>query len=121
MSSTPPQSDRYWGVTARVNTILLDRVTERKIVEELVSAVEEGYGRALVLHGDAGMGKTRLLEHALELVPNLRTVWISGVEAERDLGFGAPCCRHPSVMRSGPHSASSWIPPPIASWSGSLV
>jgi len=89
MSSQPPQSDRYWGVTARVNTILLDRVTERKIVEELVSAVEEGYGRALVLHGDAGMGKTRLLEHALELVPNLRTVWISGVEAERDLGFAA--------------------------------
>jgi hypothetical protein len=89
MSSKPPQSDRYWGVATSETSALLDRVGERKVIEDPLSAVEDGFGRALVLHGDAGMGKTRLLEHAVEAAPNLRMVWISGPEAERDLGFAA--------------------------------
>src|ERR1700734_2167484 len=87
MSSKPPESDRSWSVPLRATSGLLDRVTERQVIEDFVSAVEDGLGRSMVLLGDAGMGKTRLLEHAVDYAPNLRSAWISGVEAERDLGF----------------------------------
>src|ERR1700722_4268620 len=89
MSSKPPESHRSWSAPLRATSGLLDRVSERQAIEDFVSAVEDGLGRAIVLHGDAGMGKTRLLEHAVDFAPNIRSVWISGVEAERDLGFAA--------------------------------
>jgi DNA-binding CsgD family transcriptional regulator/tetratricopeptide (TPR) repeat protein len=89
LSSKPPESDRSLSAPPRATSALLDRAAERQVIEDLVSAVEGGLGRAMVLHGDAGMGKTRLLEHAVDFAPNLRSVWISGVEAERDLGFAA--------------------------------
>ena len=89
MSSNPPESDRSWSAPLGATSGLLDRVTERQIIEDLVAAVEDGLGRSMVLLGDAGMGKTRLLEHAVDSAPNLRWAWVSGVEAERDLGFAA--------------------------------
>jgi hypothetical protein len=66
---------------------LLDRLDERRALDDLVAAVASGFGRACVVHGEAGMGKTRLLEYAVRSAPGLRSVWVAGVEAERDLGF----------------------------------
>jgi DNA-binding CsgD family transcriptional regulator len=82
----PPTQDRG-DVPARTRTALLDREHERKVLDDLVTAVQEGLGRTVVLYGEAGMGKTRLLEHMVASAPNLRSVSIAGVEAERDLGF----------------------------------
>lgn len=88
MPSNPPPSGQDRGdVAARKPTALLDREHERQLIADLVDAVQEGLGRAVVLYGEAGMGKTRLLEHVVASAPNLRSVSITGVEAERDLGF----------------------------------
>ena len=66
---------------------LLDRVDERRALDELVAAVASGVGRACVVHGEAGMGKTRLLQYAVGSAADVRSVWVAGVEAERDLGY----------------------------------
>ena len=68
-------------------TALLDRVDERQALDDLVAAVASGVGRACVVHGEAGMGKTRLLQYMVGAAQGLRSVWIAGVEAERDLGY----------------------------------
>ena len=66
---------------------LLDRVEERAMIDRLVNAVGDGLSGVCVLIGDAGMGKTRLLEYALDVPPRLSGFWLAGVETERELGY----------------------------------
>ena len=47
-------------------THLLGRASERAVLDELVSAIRRGEGRSLVLRGEAGIGKTALLQHLVE-------------------------------------------------------
>jgi len=68
-------------------TALLDRVEERRALDDLTAAVTDGVGRACVVRGEAGIGKTALLDYAVRSAADLRSVWITGVEAERDLGY----------------------------------
>ena len=70
-------------------TVLLDRAEERAALDEVVEAIQRGSSRTYVLIGDAGMGKTRLLQYVVESAPQVRSVWISGVEAESDLAYAA--------------------------------
>ena len=42
---------------------LTDRRSERGMLDRLVGAVRAGQGRALVLRGDPGIGKTALLDY----------------------------------------------------------
>ena len=69
--------------------MLLDRAEERAAIDGAIEAVTSGHSRVLVLVGEAGMGKTSLLQHAVDSAPQLRSAWIVGVEAESDLGFAA--------------------------------
>ena len=69
--------------------MLLDRTEERAAIDEAIEAVGSGHSRVLVLAGDAGMGKTSLLEHAVANASQFQTAWIAGVEAESDLAFAA--------------------------------
>jgi ABC-type nitrate/sulfonate/bicarbonate transport system ATPase subunit len=41
----------------------LNRVSECKVLDRLVADVRAGQSRVLVLHGEAGMGKTALLRY----------------------------------------------------------
>ena len=68
-------------------TALLDRVDERLLLDRIIADATGGVGRACVVHGDAGMGKTRLLVHVVESAPHMRNVWVTGVAAERGLGY----------------------------------
>ncbi|NUR30119.1 MAG: ATP-binding protein, partial [Catenulispora sp.] len=55
----------------------------------ILDAASAGRGQALVISGEAGIGKTALLDHAARLHapgPMLRT---AGTEAETDLPFAA--------------------------------
>ncbi len=66
---------------------LLDRADERAVLDGLLAAAGQGQSGALVIHGDAGMGKTALLDYAANSSVSLPLVRISGVEAEREFGF----------------------------------
>lgn len=69
--------------------MLLDRAEERSAIDRAIEAASSGRSKALVLVGDAGMGKTRLLEYAVESASQLRISRIAGVEAESELSFAA--------------------------------
>ena len=68
---------------------LLDRAEERQVIDEVIEAVGAGLSGVRVLHGAPGMGKTRLLEYAVDAAVAVPSVWISGVETEGDLGYAA--------------------------------
>lgn len=68
---------------------LTGRRTERSVLDELVSAVRTGESRALVLHGEAGVGKTALIEHLAGRVPGFRVARAAGIESEMELPFAA--------------------------------
>jgi DNA-binding CsgD family transcriptional regulator len=68
---------------------LLGRQNERETLDRMLDGAREERGSVLVLHGEAGVGKTRLLEYATEVAEDFRTVWISGVEGEMELPFAA--------------------------------
>jgi DNA-binding CsgD family transcriptional regulator len=57
------------------------------VLDQLIDAVCAGEGRALVVHGEAGIGKTALLEYAAEKAEECRVERASGVEWEMDLAF----------------------------------
>jgi DNA-binding CsgD family transcriptional regulator/tetratricopeptide (TPR) repeat protein len=68
---------------------LLGRQGERETLDRLIDGAREGRGAVLVLHGEAGVGKTRLLEYTTGAAEGFRTVCISGVEGEMELPFAA--------------------------------
>ena len=42
---------------------LLGRERERELLDRLLEGVRDGHGGVLVMHGEAGVGKTALLDH----------------------------------------------------------
>jgi DNA-binding CsgD family transcriptional regulator len=68
---------------------LLGRQREREALERLLEAAREGRGGVLVIHGDPGVGKTALLEHAVEAGPDFQVVRAGGVGGEMELAFAA--------------------------------
>jgi DNA-binding CsgD family transcriptional regulator len=68
---------------------LLGREREREVLDRLLDAVRGGRGGVLVVHGEAGVGKTALLEYAVEAAREFRTARTSGIEAEMELPFAA--------------------------------
>src|SRR6266853_2855500 len=66
---------------------LLDRGSERDALERLVTGVCAGQSRVLVLRGEAGIGKTALLEHLSASTEGCRIARIAGVESEMELAF----------------------------------
>lgn len=69
--------------------MLLDRDTERATLDRLLADVRTGESRALVLRGEAGIGKTALTEYVSGQATGCRTVRAAGVDAEQELAFAA--------------------------------
>jgi DNA-binding CsgD family transcriptional regulator len=65
---------------------LIGRERERKALDRLLYS---GRGGVLVVHGEAGVGKTALLEYAAEVGREFRIARTFGVEAEMELPFAA--------------------------------
>ena len=65
---------------------LIGRRDERTVLDRLVDAVRAGESRALVIRGDAGMGKTALLEY-LAANAHCRIARTAGVQSEMELAF----------------------------------
>ena len=75
--------------TGVVQDVLVGRSADRRALDDLVEAIRLGLSRSLVIVGEAGIGKTRLLRYAAQAAEGLRTVSIAGVESELRLGFAA--------------------------------
>ena len=60
---------------------LRGRTSECVLLDDLVSAVRRGESRSVVLRGEAGIGKTALLEYVVASASDLRVVRAVGVES----------------------------------------
>jgi DNA-binding CsgD family transcriptional regulator len=69
--------------------MLLDRLPERAALSGLLDAARAGRSGVLVVRGEPGIGKTALLEYAIESAAGLRVAWVAGVESEMELAFAA--------------------------------
>jgi hypothetical protein len=68
---------------------LLGRQRERQALDGLVQDLRSGRGRALVVRGETGVGKSALLEYAAGAAADMRAVRAVGVESEMELAFAA--------------------------------
>ena len=68
---------------------LVGRKRERAALDRLLETARGGHASVLVVHGEPGVGKTALLEYALEAGQGYRIGRTSGVEAEMELPFAA--------------------------------
>jgi AAA ATPase-like protein len=66
---------------------LLGRSGETTTLDRLLEAVRAGESRALAIRGDAGVGKTALLEYVVEHATGCRVARAAGVQAEMELAF----------------------------------
>jgi len=67
--------------------VLYGRGRECARVEDLIAAAREGQSGALVLRGEAGIGKSALLAHAAGLADGMRVLRGTGIETESELPF----------------------------------
>ena len=67
---------------------LSGRYAECGVLDRLVEAVgQAGESRALVVHGEVGVGKTALLEYLAGHAPGCRVARAAGVQSEMELAF----------------------------------
>ncbi len=67
--------------------MLLGRDREREAIDRLLSDARASRSGALVLRGEPGIGKSALLDHAVECADGMRVLSASGIEAESELPF----------------------------------
>ena len=68
--------------------MLRGRRTECEVLDSLLAGVRGGRSEVLVLRGEAGIGKTALLEYLIESAsPGFRVARVRGVESEMELPF----------------------------------
>ena len=65
----------------------MGREDEQRTLDALVSGARVGRSGVLVLSGDAGIGKSALLAHAVQQATGFRLLRCTGAPAERDLPF----------------------------------
>jgi DNA-binding CsgD family transcriptional regulator len=68
---------------------LFGRDREREVLDRLLGGALRGSGGVLVMHGEPGVGKTALLQDAIEAGREFRVARTVGVEGEMELAFSA--------------------------------
>ena len=66
---------------------LFGRQSERERLGRLIADVWTGQSRVLVVHGEAGIGKTALLDFVVNRADGLRIIRAAGVESEMELAY----------------------------------
>ena len=70
-------------------TILRGRGAECAELDQMLAAARTGESRVLVVRGDAGVGKSAILDHAANSARGLRVLRADGVESDMELAFAA--------------------------------
>src|SRR6476660_5013408 len=68
---------------------LLGRRREREVLDRVLEGARDGQGGVLAVYGEPGVGKTALLEYAIEAGTDFRLARTVGVEGELELAFAA--------------------------------
>jgi hypothetical protein len=69
------------------HTRLRDRRPECEALDQLLDRVRAGESQVLVVRGEAGIGKTALLDYAVERASGFRVARATGVQSEAELAF----------------------------------
>ncbi|GES21985.1 LuxR family transcriptional regulator [Acrocarpospora pleiomorpha] len=69
--------------------MITGRAGEREALDLLVARLREGLSGTMVLRGDAGIGKTVLLDHIAAHAPGVRVLRVAGVKEEAAFAFAA--------------------------------
>lgn len=72
-----------------MQTSLIGRERERRLLADLLGAAQSGRSAVLVVRGEPGIGKTALLSELRTGVAGFRVLQVSGVELEAELAFAA--------------------------------
>ena len=86
MNALPARAE---SATTSATEQLVGRRAEREAIGRLLEAARAGYGGVLVVHGEPGVGKTALLEYAVETARSFRVARAVGVEGEMDLPYAS--------------------------------
>jgi AAA ATPase domain len=76
-----------WRTPSRRAVRLRGRQRECARLDQLLAAVQAGESRVLVLRGDAGVGKSALLDHLAGQASGYRVARASGVQSEMELAY----------------------------------
>src|SRR4051794_39490880 len=76
-------------VTGDSAAVLDGRRAEREALGELLAVVRGGQSRVLVVRGEAGVGKTALVESVIGSASGFQVLRAVGVESEMELAFAA--------------------------------
>ena len=68
---------------------LIGRRRERQALDQVLAGVRAGESKVVVVHGEAGVGKTALLEYVAEHALGCHVIRASGVESEMELAYAA--------------------------------
>ncbi|MCT7656965.1 helix-turn-helix transcriptional regulator [Mycobacterium deserti] len=68
---------------------LVGRKAERQALDDLLAAVREGTSSTLVVTGEAGIGKTALLDHVADQASGLLVTRVAGIDSEMEFAFAA--------------------------------
>ena len=69
--------------------MLYDREEQLAAIDRLLTGMRSGRAGALILRGEAGIGKTALLDAVAEQAAGARMLQVTGLEAEAELPFAA--------------------------------
>ena len=83
---------------------LLERSVELAALGELIQSARDGRGSVGLIEGDAGIGKTSLLEAAIELATSsgVRVLRARAGQLEREVGWNLVRQLFDAVIRTGP-------------------
>jgi hypothetical protein len=69
--------------------VIVGRSVERSRLNRLVADAKDGRSRSLVFRGEAGIGKTVLLDYAASVAGGMRVLRVVGIESEAEIPFAA--------------------------------
>ncbi|MEQ4205951.1 AAA family ATPase [Actinopolymorpha sp. B9G3] len=69
--------------------MIVGRDAELSRIDRLVADAKDGRSRSLVVRGEAGIGKTALLDHAARVASGMRVLGVVGIESETEVAFAA--------------------------------